>query len=120
MRSEEANEPVAMETVETRSVEAGTMTETIGKDIGTMTDLSMSDMQYLDALEKECYHLRSENAELRKKVSTKFPSEESLEGDDGQVKVYTGLPSFVRLMAIFPFVSSHIAFSGTSRSLPRF
>ena len=26
----------------------------------------MSDMQYLDALEKECNHLRSENVQLKK------------------------------------------------------
>ena len=34
------------------------MTETLGKDTETMTDLSMSDIQYLDALEKDCYHCR--------------------------------------------------------------
>ena len=42
--SEEANEPVEIETVESRIVETGTMTETLGKDTETMTDLSRSDM----------------------------------------------------------------------------
>ena len=117
---EEANEPAEIETVESRIVETGTMTETLGRDAGTMTDLSMSDMQYLDALEKECNHLRSENVQLKKSIGTKFPCEETLDGDDEQVKFYTGLPTFVTLMAIFRFVSSHFGSSDTSRSLPHF
>ena len=118
--SEETNEPAEIETVGSRIVETGTMTETLGKDTETMTDLSMSDMQYLDALEKECNHLRSENVELKKSISIKFPCEETLDGDDEQVKFYTGLPTFVTLMAIFRFVSSHFGSSDTSRSLPHF
>ena len=118
--SEETNKPSEIETVGSRIVETGTMTETLGKDTETMTDLSMSDMQYLDALEKECNHLRSENVELKKSISTKFPCEETLDGDDEQVKFYTGLPTFVTLMAIFRFVSSHFGSSDTSHSLPHF
>ena len=64
--SEEANEPAEIGTVESEIVETGTMTETLRKDTETMTDLLTSNMQYLDALEKECNHLRSENAELKK------------------------------------------------------
>ena len=87
---------------------------------GTITDLSISYIQYLHALEKECHHLRSENAELKECTSMKCPCEETLDGDDEQFKFYTGLPSFVTLMAVFHFVSCHMGSSGTSRSLPRF
>ena len=48
----------------------------------------------------------------------KCPCEETLDGDDEQVKFYTGL--LVTLMAIFHFVSCHMGSSGTSCSLPRF
>ena len=106
----------------TRTVETGTMTETLRKDEATTTDLSMSDMQHLDALEKECYHLRSENSELKESISHNCLSEKTLEGDDEKVKFYTGLPSFATLMTIFHFVSSHIILcaGSTSRSLPLF
>ena len=49
--SEEGNEPAEIGTVESEIVETGTMTETLGKDTETTTDLSMSNMQYLDAIE---------------------------------------------------------------------
>ena len=85
-----------------------------------MTDLSMCDIQYLDAFEQDSYHLRSENIELKKSIGSKCPAEETLNGDDEQVKFYTGLPSFATLMAVFNFVSAHISFVCTSRSLPLF
>ena len=59
--------------------------------MGTMTDLRMNDMQYLDALENDCFHPKSENSELIKNVS----------------QIYTGLPSFVTL------VSCHVRTSST-------
>ena len=64
------------------------------KDARTLTDLSMCDIQYVDALEQDSYHLRSENIEFKKSIGTKCPAEETLNGDDEQVKFYTGLPSF--------------------------
>ena len=54
---------------------------------------------------------------VEKLISTKFPCKETLDGDDEQVKFYTGLPTFVTLMAIFCFVSSHFGSSDTSRLL---
>ena len=81
---------------------------------------TVEELHALDAVEKECNHLRSENVELKKSISTKIQCEETLDGDDEQVKFYTGLPTFVTLMAIFRFVSSHFGSSDTSRSLPHF
>ena len=40
--------------------------------------------------------------------------EETLDGDDEQVTLYSGLPSFVTLMAIIHFVPFHIGSSDTS------
>ena len=90
------------------------------KDVATMTELSMCDIQYLDALEQDSYHLRSDNIVLKKSIGTKCPAEETLNGDDQQVKFYTGLPLFATLVAVFNFVSAHISSAYTSRSLPLF
>ena len=45
--------------------------------------------------------------------------EKDLNGDDGKVKFYTGLPTYATLMAIFNFVSTHIPVS-SSASLSNF
>ena len=90
------------------------------KDAKTMTDLSMCDIQYLNAFELDSYHLRSENIKLKKSTGTKCPAEETLNGDNEQVKFYTGLPSFGALMAAFSFVSAHISSVCTFCYLPLF
>ena len=46
----------------------------------------MCDIQYLNVLERDSYHLRSENIELKKNIGTKCPAEGTLNGDDEQVK----------------------------------
>ena len=82
-----------------------------------MTDLNM---ESLDALEKECCRFRHKIFELKATLNDIRLTKEALEGADGQVKFYTGLPSFVTLIAIFNFVSAHIVESCTTRSLTNF
>ena len=120
-----SDETVANDLDEVGTVETGTGTMTEAKYLGlkdaeTMTELSMCDIQYLDALEQDSYHLRSENIELKKSIGAKCPNEKTLNGDDELVKLYTGLASFATLMAIFNFVSAHVSSTCTFRSLPLF
>ena len=72
-----------------------------------------------DALEEECYRLRDENLELKNSQSMSL-NKEALDGADERVKFYTGLPSYVILMAVFNFVSAHIPESCSLNSLTNF
>ena len=72
-----------------------------------------------DALEEECYRLRDENLELKNSQSMSL-NKEALDGADERVKFYTGLPSYVILMAVFSFVSAHIPESCSLNSLTNF
>ena len=93
-------------------------------DTAIMTDVTstsiQADTQYRDSLEKNLCRLREENAELRdhaSQVKKCSPCEKCLKDDDQQVKFYTGLPTYVSLMAIFRFVSVSISASRNPQSL---
>ena len=120
-RTEEETEPEPPEN------EKGTMTELRTTDTAIMTDVTstsiQADTQYRDSLEKNLCRLREENAELRdhaSQVKKCSPCERCLKDDDQQVKFYTGLPTYVSLMAIFRFVSVSVSASRNPQSLPLF
>ena len=107
--------------------EKGTMTELRTTDTAIMTDVTstsiQADTQYRDSLEKNLCRLREENAELRdhaSQVKKCSPCEKCLKDDDQQVKFYTGLPTYVSLMAIFRFASVSVSASRNPQSLPLF
>ena len=51
-------------------------------------------------LREECKELQTENQTLKDSIKQKL-GEESLRNNDSKVKYYTGLPSFMTLMAVF-------------------
>ena len=61
---------------------------------------------HVEAIERECGHLRHINAEIR--LSGMYLNKAAFDEDDERVKVYIGLPSDVTLMTVFTFVSAHL------------
>ena len=72
------------------------------KTIGTQTDLTTSDIA---SIEKECQQLRTDNSTLKDLVMNITVDEKSFENNDEKVKLYTGLPSYAVLIAIFMHIS---------------
>ena len=67
--------------------------------VACQTEMCADDMI---SLEKECQSLRSENIVLKEMVKgTSFHTEESFRDNDDKVKAFTGLPSYISLMAVF-------------------
>ena len=48
---------------------------------------------HVEAVEKECYHLRHINAKMKEILSGMYLNKVALDGDDERVKFYTGLSS---------------------------
>ena len=133
-RTEEEHETVPLEVEgppELEDHETRTIAEPLRtcSDASTMTDITGSEMesnaQYIDALEKNLWRLREENAELRDRLDASdlkrcIPCEKCYQDDDHKVKFYTGLPTFVSLMAVFHFTSTHVTPSKNPLSLPLF
>ena len=63
---------------------------------------------------------RDETLELKETLKCMSLNKEALGGADERVKFYTGLPSYVILMAVFNFVSAHIPESCRLNSLTNF
>eukprot|EP00118_Oscarella_pearsei_P022681 m.264795 g.264795 ORF g.264795 m.264795 type:complete len:402 (+) comp40480_c0_seq15:225-1430(+) len=76
--------------------------------VGTQTDLTGT---LVDQLTHECSGLRQEKWQLQEqlaKLTKDDLSWEGLEGDDGKVLYYSGLPSFNILKAIYNFCEEYI------------
>ena len=73
-------------------------------DAATMTDTSGEDMV---KLQEACQLCREENSLLKASCGASL-TKESLQNDDAKVKFYTGLQSFVTLMAIFRKMSAPV------------
>ncbi|CAN7941499.1 unnamed protein product, partial [Ixodes hexagonus] len=72
------------------------------------TSLEGSDVQFL---QDEVSRLTEELDQTKKALgATKF-TEEALQGQDDKVSFYTGLPSYLALLAVFQLVSGHLAHS---------
>ena len=84
-------------------------------DVATMTDISGEDIA---KLQEACQLRREENSLLKASCGSSLTNE-SLQNDDAKVKFYTGLQSFVTLMAIFRYVSAPVM-SGPRTTLTTF
>lgn len=69
----------------------------------TVVEMTMEDTL---GLEEDNQKLREDINQLRQVVNSQARNKMSLERDDTRVTLYTGLPSFATLMALFNFISS--------------
>lgn len=83
---------------------------------GTQTDL---DKHTLCAMEGELNRLTAENVDLKRSIACNVISEETFEGDNEKVKVFTGLPTFEILMGVFMLIQSSLSHTHCS-SLSKF
>lgn len=72
---------------------------------------------YFKVLEDECQALRTENILLKEKLASVRFDEISFSGDDDKVKLFTGLPTFSKLMTIFNIIMPYLM---PNASLPLF
>ena len=84
-----------------------------------MTDMSMS---YISQLEEEAQRLREENHQLKQALESEQLTEKAFKSfPSSKIKYFTGLPSFIRLMAVFNFIGPLVPDIHNSRStLPKF
>ncbi|XP_057690824.1 uncharacterized protein LOC130915103 [Corythoichthys intestinalis] len=83
-------------------------------DMGTQTSCTMDDIA---SLEKECRRLRTENLELKRKLSESSFDESGFTNENSaKVTNFTGLPCLAVLMAIFELVKPHM----TERRVSKF
>ena len=71
--------------------------------VSVMTDMSMS---YISQLEEEDQRPREENHELKQALESEQLTEKAFKSfPSSKIKHFTGLPSFVTLMAVFNFIA---------------
>ena len=73
----------------------------------------------LDNMRQEYQRLLSENMALKQRVNDLEISQCSFQDNEAKVQFYTGLPSFVTLMAVFSFISEDLS-QGTMSKLSKF
>ncbi|XP_057677612.1 uncharacterized protein LOC130906912 [Corythoichthys intestinalis] len=96
------------------AVEAGPNVNAPLLDMGTQTSCTMDEMA---SLEEECQRLRTENLELKRKLSeTSFDESGFTDENSAKVTNFTGLPCLAVLMAIFELVKPHM----TERKVSKF
>ena len=71
-------------------------------------------------VDSELQKLLTENIELKEKTTSMKHTEEAFRGKDEKVKYYTGLPSFLTLMALFNFVEKFIPSGKGTSPLSKF
>lgn len=75
--------------------------EKVPVGVSVMTDMSMS---CISGLEEEVQRLREENQQLKNALELEKLTEKAFKTfPSNKIKYFTGLPSFIRLMAIFNF-----------------
>ena len=85
------------------SNDVGTMTEQPSTcEVATQIDLSM---QLIQSMEDKCCRLGRENSQLTESIRLRGLIKERFSSNNAMASFYTGLPSFLVLMAIFNFIA---------------
>ena len=85
--------------------------------MSTMTDITMP---YIAQLEDEIQSLCEENRQLKSELEAERLTEKAVKTfSSNKIKYFTGLPSFVRLMAVFNLIASHVP-NGSRSTVPQF
>lgn len=71
-------------------------------------------------VDSEIQRLISENIDLKEKVVNSKLTQEAFEGNNDKTKYYTGLPSYLTLLALFQFVEKYIPAGRGNSALSKF
>lgn len=98
----------------------GQESESVYEEVPAMSVMTDMSMCYISQLEEEVQRLRDENRQLKNELESERLTEKTVRNfSNEKIKYFTGLPSLIRLMAVFNLIAPYVS-DGSRSTLPQF